>query len=119
MRAIQALLAEPKIESAAAAAGVSKRTLFRWLNDPDFSEAYREARERLLEDAVATLQRASTDAAECLHEIVRDKAALVYARLSASKTILELLFKFRELEIGERLDAIEEQINSDQSAWRR
>jgi len=107
IRAIETLLAEPTIAVASQAAGISERTLFRWLNSPDFAAAYKKARERLLEDAVATLQRASADAAKCLHEIVQDKAVSVYARLAAAKSILELAFKARDLEIDERLQAIE------------
>jgi hypothetical protein len=107
IRAIETLLAEPTIAAAAASAGVSERTLFRWLNSSDFAAAYKKARERLLEDAVATLQRASADAAQCLHTIVKDEKVSVYARLTAAKSILELAFKARDLEIDERLAGIE------------
>ncbi len=43
-RAIIALLNEQTITGAAAAAEVGQRTLYRWLRQPEFSRAYREAR---------------------------------------------------------------------------
>ncbi|MGH9834952.1 MAG: hypothetical protein ACRD9Y_18180 [Blastocatellia bacterium] len=111
--AIEALLSEPTTTIAAKSAGVGEATLFRWLNDPDFSAAYRDARGRLLERALTILQASSTDAAECLRDIVRNKKAPVYARLSAAKTILEIGLKAREaLEVEERLRALEERLNA-------
>lgn len=42
--AIVALLTHRNIEEAARAIDVAPSTLFRWLKDPDFDGAYREAR---------------------------------------------------------------------------
>ncbi len=43
-RAIIALLNEQTVGRAAAAAKVGQRTLYRWLREPEFSRAYRQAR---------------------------------------------------------------------------
>jgi hypothetical protein len=64
--AIAALLTEKTIEEAAVKAGVAYRTLKTWLRQPDFRRDYREARRRVLDDAVALLQRSCTEAAETL-----------------------------------------------------
>ena len=45
-QAIVALLNEPTVTRAARALGVNDRTLYRWLDDPTFSGAYRRARRR-------------------------------------------------------------------------
>ena len=46
-RAIIALLSEPTLR-AAAGAGISETTLWRWLREPCFKEAYRRARSETL-----------------------------------------------------------------------
>jgi hypothetical protein len=65
-KAIEALLAQPTVEKAARLAGVNKVTIFRWLNDEQFSAVYRAARGRLLEGTLQSLQAASGDAVETL-----------------------------------------------------
>lgn len=107
-RAIEALLTEPTTRAAAAAAEVSEATIWRWLAEPEFSAAYRATRGRLLESTLTALQSASADAVVCLREILNDKTAQVYARVSAAKSVLELGLKAREvLEVEERLAFLE------------
>jgi hypothetical protein len=65
-RAIAALVSEPTIAAAAEASGVAVRTLFRWLQDPDFREAYHEARRQIISHAVTRLQQATDEAVEAL-----------------------------------------------------
>lgn len=108
VRAIEALLQEPTVTAAAKKAGVSQATLFRWLNDPQFTGAYKEARGRMLEGTLNSLQSASADAVICLREVINDTTAQVTARVSASKTVLELSFKAREiLELEDRIEYLE------------
>lgn len=107
-RAIEALLTEPTTRAAAEAAKVSEATIFRWLAEPVFAAAYREARGRLLESTLTALQAASADAVTCLRDVINDKAAQVSARVSAAKTVIELGLKAREtLEVEERLAYLE------------
>ncbi len=56
-RAIIALLNEQTVGRAAAAAEVGQRTLYRWLKEPTFSRAYREARREAFGQAIALTQR--------------------------------------------------------------
>ncbi len=66
-RAIAGLLSTRTIAEAAEAAGVSSRTLERWLADNDeFVNEYRAARRRVVEGAVSRLQDATTEAVDCL-----------------------------------------------------
>ncbi len=43
-KALIALLTEPTITAAAKKAGIGERTLYRWLDDPLFAGALRQAR---------------------------------------------------------------------------
>src|SRR5262245_10490381 len=65
-QAIAALLTLPTIEQAAASMDLNEKTLRRWLTDPAFLAAYREARRQIVEGAVAELQQAAKDAAATL-----------------------------------------------------
>jgi hypothetical protein len=55
-RAIIALLSEPTLKAAAASASISETTLWRWLREPAFKDAYRKARSDALAQATAKLQ---------------------------------------------------------------
>ena len=65
--AVAALLAQPTVEAAAAACGVSTRTLANWLRRPAFLAAYRDARRQVVEEAVAAVQRLGVEAAAAMH----------------------------------------------------
>lgn len=107
-RAIAALLSEPTTKKAAEAAKVGETTIHRWLNDPVFSSALRESRERVFESRLAALQGASSQAVETLFEVMTDKTAQASARVSAAKCVLELAIKGRDqLELSERLAYLE------------
>jgi hypothetical protein len=106
--AIIGLLLEPSFEKAAARAGISESTLWRWLRIPSFQAAYREAKAQAVGQAIACLQRASSEAVETLREVMQDTAAPATARVSAARTILELAIKGIEVEdILARLEALE------------
>jgi hypothetical protein len=107
-RAIAALLSEPTTKKAAEAAKVGETTIHRWLNDPIFSAALKESRERVFESRLAALQGVSGQAVETLLEVMNDKTAQPSARVSAAKCVLELAVKGRDqLELSERLAYLE------------
>jgi GH24 family phage-related lysozyme (muramidase) len=53
--AILALLSNRTVEDAARAGTITPRTLYRWLNEPDFAAAYRQARWAAFEQCAARL----------------------------------------------------------------
>ncbi len=61
-KALAALLVSPTIAEAAKSAGVGETTLFRWLQEPAFQEAYRAARLQVLSAATMQLRQATVAA---------------------------------------------------------
>lgn len=109
--AIAGLLAHESVRAAAESAGVNERTLFRWLQEPGFSEAYRRAREESLRQAVSVLQRAMTRAVETLLQIMDNDEAPTGSRVSAARTVLEHGFRGAELlDLEARMKQIEQAI---------
>jgi hypothetical protein len=64
--AIAALLTAPTLADAAAAAGVSHRTLKRWIGVPEFSASYRQARRQVVEVVIGRLQQIAAQAVKTL-----------------------------------------------------
>src|ERR1017187_1478055 len=58
-QAIAALLSHRNVEEAARAVGISANTLLRWLKEPEFEAACREARRTAFSQSIARLQDAS------------------------------------------------------------
>ncbi|MCW5967582.1 MAG: hypothetical protein KIT57_03650 [Blastocatellales bacterium] len=117
LRAIDALLKEPTTRAAATAAGVNERTLFRWLSDATFAQAYRAARSRLLESTLTALQAASVEAVKILREVMANYEAQATARVSAARAVLDFALKGREqIELEERLRALESAVEPKPAA---
>ncbi len=74
--AIVALLSYPTIAEAARAVKVTDRTLFRWLQDPAFQEAYRRARWDAIGQAISQLQQGAREAVDCLRKRARGYTVL-------------------------------------------
>lgn len=88
--AIPALLASPSIPKAAEQTGVSKATLWRWMKEPAFAEAYRQARKEVVGHATSRLQHMSSEAAQALHEVATDPSAPHAARVSVARAMLDM-----------------------------
>lgn len=107
-QAIMALLTAPSMKQAAEQAGIGETTLFRWLQNDDFQEAYREARHKALGNTIARLQQVSQQAVNTLQEVMIDETATSNSRVSAAKAVLELAFKAYELEdLAKRVEELE------------
>ena len=112
-RAIEALLSCPTIEKAAKQAGISKCTLLRWLQQPEFRAAYARAKADVLRTATAILTRNSGRAAEALREIFEsDPTPHQGGRATAAIATIRLSLYASELEnLEERIRKLEEQGN--------
>lgn len=112
-RAIVGLLRERSTAAAADYAGVNERTLRRWMaEDEGFIEAYREARRRALEHAIARLERASAKAADALEGNLDCGKPSVVARSAVA--ILTLAMRGHEMtDVERRLEELEGMVNAD------
>lgn len=115
-KAILSLIEHQDISSAALASGVNRSTVFRWLQDEAFANAYRSARFEVWSHSIAILQRAARTAALTLEEIAQDKTAPVTGRVSACRAILE---HAREAIQTENLAADVKELLADYRARRR
>jgi hypothetical protein len=107
-RAIIALLAEPTLKAAAASAGISETTLWRWLREPNFKVAYQRARQEALGRATTRLAALVEVAVEALGEIVADRTVSPNVRVSAASRIVEYALKAAEIEeVQARLEKLE------------
>jgi hypothetical protein len=106
--AISALLTCPSLGEAARRAKIGEYTLRRWLQDADFTEAYRQARRQVVQSAIVQIQVACGEAVQTLRVIMGNADAPASARVSAARTVLEMAVKAVELEdLEQRLTALE------------
>lgn len=89
---IAAMLVESSHEQAAQKAGVSKSTLYRWLSQPEFQEAYKQARRNLVGFAVGRLQTATGLAVDTLVGMLAPHQKS-HDRIRAATSLLEYAFR--------------------------
>jgi len=110
--AIVALLNEPTVARAAITADVDERTLHRWLADPDFARAYRNARRVAFAQAIAVTQRYAPLAIHTLSKIMADQAVGASARVSAATALLKFSRESIELDdLASRVDELERSLS--------
>lgn len=111
-KALLALLTNPTKEKAAAAAGITSKTLRGYLADPEFQTEYKKAFGDLVEDVTRQTQQALSPAVSTLREIVEDGDESTQARISAARSILEYGLKLTEqTDILSRLEELEAAVN--------
>lgn len=109
-RALDALLSGATPAQAAAAAGVSGRTLARWRNESAFDGALRAASRQALDDATVQLASRVHEVLATLDELRADGDAPAGVRLRAAQAQLDAFLRLHELtDIQARLDALESQ----------
>jgi hypothetical protein len=96
--AVAALLVQRNLEDAARAVGISAKTLLRWMKEPEFDAAYREARRAAFGQSVARLQQASGAAVSTLLKIMVDSTAPASTRVRAADSVLDHSAKSIEIE---------------------
>jgi hypothetical protein len=96
--AIAALLTQRNVEEAAKAVGVATKTLLRWMKEPQFQSAYREARRVAYSQAVAKLQQGATAAATTLLKVMLDQGTPASVRVRAAECIMNHSSKASEIE---------------------
>lgn len=105
---IAALLSCSTVAAAAAVCGLHENTVLRMMQDQDFQKKYRSARCAVLDAAIGMLQAASSEAVDCLREILASPNAPASARVTAAKAVLELGARHLEIEdLAQRIDSLE------------
>lgn len=108
-RALAALLAEPTIDQAAKAAGITPRTLYRYLTIPEFAELYKAARRQSVEQALTQVQSSTGKAAETLKRLMTCGKPSI--ELQAARSVLEFAIRAVELnDVIERLEVLEQAV---------
>jgi transposase-like protein len=107
--AIAALLTQRNIEEAARSIGIAPNTLLRWMKEPEFDAAYREAKRAAFGQSIARLQQGTSAAATTLLKIMIDPAAPASVRVRAADSIFNHAAKAIEIEeIEARVAALEQ-----------
>jgi len=96
--AILALLTNRTVEDTARAAKITTRTLYRWLNEPEFDKAYRQARRKAFGQSTARLQQASSAAVSVMMKTMVDPNAGASTRLRAADMVYSHAAKAIEIE---------------------
>lgn len=106
-QAIAALLAHPTVPKAAKACGVAASTLARWLQEPEFQRAYREAQRAVVDEAMRNIQAATVEAVATLRRNLKCKNS--FAENAAAQALIAHALKTVELrELQARIDALEQ-----------
>lgn len=120
-QAISALLTTRTIRDAASQVGIGEATLRRWLAQPTFGQAYRDARRQILTRATDLLAQASIGAVFTLASIMANPQATATARVSAARTVLEMAYRASELDDlaahVEEVDARLQEVQPAKSYW--
>jgi len=95
---IAALLTQRNLDEAAKTAGISMRTLMRWLKLLEFQAAYREARRTAYSQAVAKLQQGAAAAATTLLKVMVDQSTPASVKVRAAECVMNHSSKAIEVE---------------------
>ena len=111
--AILALLSQRNIEEAARAVGIAPNTLRRWLKQPEFDAAYREAKREAHSQSNARLQGGRSAAISTLFKVMLDPTTPAATKVKAVSVALEYADKANDTEdIQARVAALERDVES-------
>jgi len=112
-RALVAILSENSIEAAARSAKLSKGTLYKYLKCPAFKSELETAQQELYKATLFKLKSATSKAVAILIGLL-DSDDEAQQRMAA-KTILEFAFRSQELNLDDRIAALEEVVRQNPS----
>ena len=109
---IAAILTSRTKKEAAAAAGISDRTMRSYFEDKEFCQRYREAFAGVVQDATRRAQQLLEPALSTLQTVMEDEEIPAQARITAARSIIDYSMRLTEQnDIMRQLDELE--------AWRR
>jgi hypothetical protein len=102
-------------EEAAEKAGVSVRTVYYRLKEPEFLRCVQGIRRGVLVRAIAKLTAGTIDAADALLQIVKDKNVDPKTRVEAARAMFGCLHRTSELAVhGDEIRALQERLDEVQ-----
>lgn len=112
-QAVAALLREKDVSTAAQAAGVGERTLYRWLADADFQRELKAAEGMAISAAVRRLADLTGTAVETLRGVMEAKDAPLSAKVRAADIVLSRLLDLRQMvDFEAQLAAIQDDLKA-------
>jgi hypothetical protein len=112
-KALLTLFATGSVTEAAAEAGVTRKTFYKWLKTDDFRQAILTVEAEALEALSRSLLSMADLAVATLRNAMTDKAAPAASKIRAAEITLDRLQSFRELaEFETRLKTLEELIHN-------
>lgn len=97
--ALEALAAAGTITEATELAGVSRKTIYSYMNaDTEFIAAYRDMKRGQVRDIAEPINQGAEKAAAFIAGLLDDKEAPVSVKLSAAVKLLEIGAQYRETE---------------------
>ncbi len=111
VKALEALLDGANVQDAASAAGVNRKTVARWLQEPAYWKLYQVNSRRGLELAARRLTGKLDMAVDMVASVMEDDEAPAGVRLRAAQQVIEGSLKLLDAtDIQERLAALEERL---------
>lgn len=114
---LAALLTSRTKKEAAAAAGISDRTMRSYFEDKEFCQRYREAFAGVVQDATRRAQQLLEPALSTLQTVMEDEEIPAQARITAAKSIIDYSLKLTEqadiLEQLRELERWKEELNGN------
>ena len=116
-KAIEALMQEPTVTRAAAAAGVNERSVRRWLEEPSFKRALLAARREGFAQAIGLTQKYAPVAVATLVKVMNDASSSASAKVTAAGVLLKFGREGIELDdLAERVEMLERSASGNAAA---
>jgi thiamine phosphate synthase YjbQ (UPF0047 family) len=113
-KAVEALLTTGEVKAAAAAVGIHRDTLHRWLKETSFQAAVREAEAAALDDLSRVLVGLGRTAVTTLNEAMSEPGTPAATKVRAADVTLSRLLQLRELaQLEARMQALEAAVSQE------
>ncbi len=114
-KAVEALLTTGEVKAAAAETGIHRDTLHRWLKEPVFLDAVRQAEAAALDELSRLLVGLGRTAVATITKAMSDPDTPVATRVRAADVALGRLLQLRELaQLEARVQALEQSAGINQ-----
>ena len=108
-KGIKALVECPTVQAAADQVGVTRKTIYKWLGDPDFRQSLVNEEDKIFARVEARLAGEMGAAVGTLSEIHKDQEASASARVRAATAIIDRSIRVKNLlDLIDRIERLED-----------